>query len=367
MNILYAFDDKYAELAGVSLVSLFENNKDAEELNVYAVCGGVSEINKQRLVKIQNDYSRKIMFADAPDVEKIVGRQIEIEHKQWSLAAFNRLFISSILPQDMKKIIYLDCDTIIRGSLAKLWAINQDNNIVSGVRGINTIWQNLFNKRIFLKRNDIYISSGVMLINLDLWRHYNVEEKFIKFIKLMDGKIPSVDQGVINSVLKGYIGALDPEYNYPVTEMKKFSHSKDKKRVFKIQRHNNPTVVHYIDIWGKLHKYKSAFNIALRDDWYKWRDASPWHGLPLEHLRVKVPSQLPPIPKKTENKTLKGALLSFFERNCKPVFILLNKLGSYRKAFLKFFTESARIRKHNKHRQKVTGINIKDCRIGKRT
>ena len=35
LNVLYQFDDKYAPYAGISMLSLYENNKEIENLNVY--------------------------------------------------------------------------------------------------------------------------------------------------------------------------------------------------------------------------------------------------------------------------------------------------------------------------------------------
>ncbi|MCL2080363.1 MAG: glycosyltransferase family 8 protein [Oscillospiraceae bacterium] len=365
MNILYAFDDKFAEIAGISILSLFENNKDADEINVYAICDGVSDINKQRLITLSEDYGRILIFLDAPDVEKIAGTSLRVT--LWSLATFYRIFISSVLPSDMKKIIYIDSDTTVQSSLFELWNTEQGDNIISGVMDIKL--PHLRNQRVFLKRKDIYINAGVMLINLALWRHYDVESKFIKFIRLMDGKLPFVDQDVINSVLKGFIGTVDPKFNYlHMIKNKNAAHPKDRVRVREIVRHNNPVIRHYIGIGQRIDKAESGFDIPIissfRDDWYKWKEMSPWRGLPLDYLRAS-PRQIPK-PIKTKHKALRSRILRFTEKNCKPLYGLLNKLGSYRKAFLRFFAEYLHIRKYNKHRQKITGINIKDCRIAPR-
>ncbi|MCL2078350.1 MAG: glycosyltransferase family 8 protein [Oscillospiraceae bacterium] len=376
MNILYTFDDLFAEVAGISILSLFENNKDADEINVYAICNCVSDENKQRLMKLQDDYGRKIIFLAAPDVEKIAGTAIEIQN--WPIANFFRLFISSLLPPDMNKILYLDCDTTIQSSLSGLWNMEQGGNIVSGVRNCDNLY--LKNRRrLFLKRNDPYINAGVMLINLELWRHYGVEEKFIKFIRLMEGKVPPSggNQGVINSVLKGYIGTIDPMYNYFYMRVnKKLIHAKDKKRVREIARQNNPVVVHYFGIRYMINNLICGLDapdiLYFRSDWYKWREMSPWRGLPLDYLQSPPPQWCPP-PVTTKRKTIRSSILRFAERNCKPLHSLLSRLGVCLKAFLRrikrlfkeTIPESSRIRKYNKHRQKVTGINIKDCRIGK--
>ncbi|MCL2080357.1 MAG: hypothetical protein FWH17_11145 [Oscillospiraceae bacterium] len=374
----------------MSILSLFENNKDADEINVYAVCKSVSDANKQKLLKLQEDYGRKIILLDAPDVEKIAGTAIEIQNKRFSLAKYNAIFISSILPPDMKKILYLDCDTIIRSSIAGLWDMKQGKNICSGLcpKMKQALYRRL-KQQVFLKTKDIWIISGVFLINLDLWRLYDVEKKFVKFIKLMGGifSAESNEECVLNSVLKGYIGAIDPTYNFCHTNFndkmsidEKSLTIKDKKRVREIALHNNPAIAHYPNIMRKIDKAESGWDSplidAFRGDWYKWREMSPWKGLPLDHLRMpsQKPASQPSPPVCKKHKPIRSSILRCAEKNCKPCFVLLNSLGIYFAAFLRssknFFTaklfafsESARIRRHNKHRQKVTGINIKDCRI----
>lgn len=49
VNILYASDDNYAPIAGVSMTSLFENNQGIEELRVWYIVDQVSQDNIDRL------------------------------------------------------------------------------------------------------------------------------------------------------------------------------------------------------------------------------------------------------------------------------------------------------------------------------
>ena len=44
-HIVYASDDGFAEILGVSLVSLFENSRDMREIRVYVLDSGISKYN----------------------------------------------------------------------------------------------------------------------------------------------------------------------------------------------------------------------------------------------------------------------------------------------------------------------------------
>ena len=52
MNIIYSSSDAYSELAGVSITSLFENNKNIDDIEVYIIDNGISEKNKEHFHKI---------------------------------------------------------------------------------------------------------------------------------------------------------------------------------------------------------------------------------------------------------------------------------------------------------------------------
>ena len=44
-HIVYATDDNFAEILGVSLVSLYENSKDVDDIIVYVLDSGISDEN----------------------------------------------------------------------------------------------------------------------------------------------------------------------------------------------------------------------------------------------------------------------------------------------------------------------------------
>ena len=49
MNVMYTCDDNYVWLMGISTISLFENNKTIEDLQVYLLGDNISQENKDKL------------------------------------------------------------------------------------------------------------------------------------------------------------------------------------------------------------------------------------------------------------------------------------------------------------------------------
>ena len=91
INVVYASDNNYAEIAGVSILSLFENNKGIDEIKLFFLDSGISVDNKAKLNSIADIYSRKIRFIKVHDIYDSFDVKIDVQY--WSLAAFSRLFI----------------------------------------------------------------------------------------------------------------------------------------------------------------------------------------------------------------------------------------------------------------------------------
>lgn len=67
MNIVYYSSDLFSEMCGVAIQSLCENNKDADDINIYVVEDNISDENKKRLNNIVQHFSRKIFFIKKPE------------------------------------------------------------------------------------------------------------------------------------------------------------------------------------------------------------------------------------------------------------------------------------------------------------
>ena len=54
--IVYASDDGFAEILGVSLVSLYKNSQDMDAIHVYILDSGISPLNRSRIEEVARQY-----------------------------------------------------------------------------------------------------------------------------------------------------------------------------------------------------------------------------------------------------------------------------------------------------------------------
>lgn len=214
LNVCFASDDNYAPYLSIALVSLLENNLgDFDEIQVFILDNGIKKTNKDKINNISDNL--KIIFVPIENIEEKFDITLSkmVVKGDFSLANYSRLFVASLLPNTVDKLLYLDCDGLILGSFKEIWDLDLSNYLAAGVLALNC--PNDIKKLNGLSRDDYYINSGMLLINLKRWREENIEirllNKLIEFSE--DNRHMGMDQGVINSVLTKDLLILDPQYN----------------------------------------------------------------------------------------------------------------------------------------------------------
>lgn len=212
MNVVFACDDNYVPLLTISAVSFLVNNKnDFDEINIFILDDGIREKNKNKVNSILSEYDCSISFIKTKKIEELDFKVLSLEREDIaSLTTYARLFISSLLPRDVDKVLYLDCDSIIVDSFKELWNEDISNYYCAAVQDCsNTSYM----EALGIPRNEKYYNAGVLLINLKKWREDNVEDKFVEFLTDNQQRFYQHDQGVLNNIFKNKIKTVSPKYN----------------------------------------------------------------------------------------------------------------------------------------------------------
>ena len=213
-NVCFAADDNYSSYLDIVLISLFENNT-FDKINVFILDSGISKKNTEIIKNTCDKYSANVSFINVENIEDkfdISLNKMKVKGN-FSLATYSRLFLVSLLPDDIDKVLYLDCDALVLGSFEPIWNIDLSDYLAGGVLALNG--NEDVKKAIDLDSSDKYINAGMLLVNLKKWREDDIEQKLLEeLIRLNNKGIHfGMDQGVINSVLKGKIYILNPEFN----------------------------------------------------------------------------------------------------------------------------------------------------------
>lgn len=207
IHIAYASDHAYAPQMEKSIISVLEH-VDLKKVYIDILDNGLTETDKSCLISTIDGYGGNYKVHDVTNVVDKMG--FIPPRFQESLGLYCRIFLPELL-KDLKRVIYLDCDTIVDDvGLEKLWNVDIENYWAGGVK--DTISE-VYKRSIGLGKEDYYINSGVLLINLSEWRRNSVTEQLIKYIRQHRDEMSLPDQDAINVVCSGKIKILDVKYN----------------------------------------------------------------------------------------------------------------------------------------------------------
>ena len=290
MNVLYQSDNNYAPYMGVSICSLFKNNKDEKYITVYVIDDDIDKINKDKLQELADKYSRNIVFLRGDSLlnDKELVKTFEYTKFRKNTHSYFKMFIDRLLPSLDERIIYIDCDTVVEGSISALDEMDMMNRPIgmvqdSLVTGAKT--------SVGLDDTQRYYNSGVILIDLKRWKELNCSERIFKHIRDIR-TYGTVDQDVLNVELHDEILPLPIRYNLQPVHMV-YSY----KQYSRVYRHNepyyteneisealkNPGVLHFLRYIGESPWH--AGNVHPDTPYFdKYLAMSPWKNM------IKQPS-----------------------------------------------------------------------------
>ncbi len=209
MDIIHCIDDKYVPFCAVAIESLCQNNSG--NINYHIISASLDENNKDILREVIVDkYNHAVNFYDVDN--SLLKDCIIRDGDHVSLATYLRILIPKILPNNISKALYLDCDLIINGNISSLFTIDLNDYASGAVFDGGTDDIRTYNRLKYSSGNG-YFNAGVLLMNLEYWRINNVMESLFSFIKEHPERLMFWDQDAINSVLAGKIKRLPFKYN----------------------------------------------------------------------------------------------------------------------------------------------------------
>ena len=276
INICFISDNNYVEHLVVSMTSILKNANIDDDLYFYILENDISINNKNKILSLTNIKSCEISFF------KISVRMFE-NFPNYNLNYINktgyyRYLVADIL-KDIDKVLYLDNDIVVLSSLKNLFAENIEDYYLGGIEDICYYFYNKFHNTNY----EQYINSGVLLINLNLWRKEKVSSKLLDVTKKDGYKFPFGDQEAINIVCGRKIKLLDLSWNIQRTffEINNLLYHPLKKQIIKAFK--NIKIIHYTSIKKPWNSYT-----PLRRYYVKYSRISPFGYSVSFKLKLKI-------------------------------------------------------------------------------
>lgn len=208
MCFLYATDNNFVHVMLASLYTLLDQNSD-EDLEVYVVISmDVNEEDRRKILGVGECFKKEVHLIEKPDFDSLTHVKLDI--KRYSESMFSRIAVGSVLPCEIRRVIYLDCDTFIRDNLRSLWEQDLHGKTLGAVNDSRSIG---YSKNLGIRDNNCYVNSGVLVIDLEKYRRNNIERKIFKTLAKLNGLLEFPDNDAICKVLQDEIDLIPLRYN----------------------------------------------------------------------------------------------------------------------------------------------------------
>lgn len=178
--------------------------------------------------------------------------------------SFYRLMAFQYLPQDITRCLYLDPDIYIQKSLVPLYTMDMDGYYIAAASHLHGLHNELNKARLQLKKQERYVNSGIMLMNMEEIRKSFSVEKILKCLNANIYRICLGDQDMINILFEEKTVLID-ECIYNLDER---TCRLNRRRVNHAFIRNETAIIHYN---GKYKPWLKRYRGILKK-YYPYQD-----------------------------------------------------------------------------------------------
>jgi lipopolysaccharide biosynthesis glycosyltransferase len=231
--LVCAADDAYALPLSVMVRSALDNLDRARRLRLFVIDGGLSPGSRRRALESWDPERIEVSWipVDGGDFSGLRNRSY------LSAMTFERVRLGRLLPKDLDRVIYFDCDLIVLGDLGALWDLDLAGAVCLAAPDMPRPWidaeqvlgditalaaRGLVARpiadyaRFSLAPTAPYLNAGVLLIDLAAWRRERVDERLRACLEANHRVFPCQDQDALNAVLAGRWRRLELRWNLAV-------------------------------------------------------------------------------------------------------------------------------------------------------
>ncbi len=268
MKVVVTVNKNYIYPLKVMLYSLFSTQE--EQITVFLVHTEISAESVEMLKVFCTSLGGELLevrikedtFENAPVME------------HFSKEMYYRLFCPWLLLNE-ERVLYLDPDMIVNGSLRSLWEMELDGALMAAVRD-RTIGVLGCRMKRELKKDSVYFNSGVLLMDLKRMREEIKQEEISALITKWKDDLEFPDQDILNLLCEGRIRQVEDAYNMTpiLLYLKEYLGTLSKKKTRRFAK-----IVHYA---GHDKPWNGGYRKAMYPLWAR----AEWYAHPQGRLRI---------------------------------------------------------------------------------
>lgn len=212
MNIAFCINRLALQGFGVTLSSLVQNCSEPARLHLWIIGAGLTQADKAAMGSLleAESFAGRTSFVDFEPTEQF--QAFPSLHGDWT--AYGRLLLADLVQEE--QVLYLDADLVVEADVLVVEHFDLGQHILAAVGGGRvkyTLGRHFYTNQVGLPPDMEYFNSGVLLLNLRLWRQDKIKEKCLVLAQQYGSALPSHDQSLLNLICAGNFAKLPPSFN----------------------------------------------------------------------------------------------------------------------------------------------------------
>lgn len=218
IHIALTFDDSFWAPAYATMRSAALASARPGDLVFHLLHKGLSVASRRELDAVTAEFGVTLRDypLDADPVFAEIRRGFSFRYR-FNDMVLARLIFDRLLPRDVERLIYIDCDVMVRAPIEDLWNTDLEGRPLGGIsdphRHRVMLGRDFKAKRDLFEYQDDYMNGGVLLIDLKQWAKADLLARTEEFRKR--GMLDRLyyDQDILNLVFKHNWTQLDWRWN----------------------------------------------------------------------------------------------------------------------------------------------------------
>ena len=219
--VFLSADDQYSPFVATTIASICDHTKAF--IDFFVIDCGISEKSKSRILDLKQIFKNFSIEWLEIDTQNVFRGFITREH--FSKAMYGRLLIPE-LKTEIHKAIYTDVDVIFCDDIQLLFDEDLKNYVIGAV------WEDYMERngnnenhlsRLGIPAGHHYFNSGLLLIDMDLWRAGNYSQQLFQAEQKLRSVLKFPDQDLLNYCFADKYLQLNEKYSVTAPRARKHS------------------------------------------------------------------------------------------------------------------------------------------------
>lgn len=251
--VAYCFDRNFAPYAAVSTLSFLAHNPEAPAIH-WLVPAEDAAVVAPVLDGLRRQTGHDLRLLAAP-AAAFAGWDT---HLHLSSAAYLRLLLPELIAAE--RLLYIDCDTLVFGSLSELFTIDLRGHLLAAALQLPNPGQRVVS-RIPRAEGDPNINTGLMVLDLQPLREIGFLAGCEKVYQRYKGDVVFADQCIINKFAENRKLVLESRWNHQI-----FSNATINAELRQLVASGGVRLLHYV---GSVKPWQRYCNPAVAQPWWE--------------------------------------------------------------------------------------------------